>query len=336
MPALMQQGDHAAELVDDCLGAAGTRFGGRVGGFGSEEGKRRVPPVVREASFGEEGLVALGVDRQQLNGGDAQVLQVGHGGGVGEASVGPAQGLRYSRHVLREALDVDLVDYRVFPGRTGLRDDRERGFDHDRARHVRRGVEGRAAHRVLRRVQLIVHVVRVHRRLQVHDAVHASTVGVQQELAGVEELSAVRVPRTVRTEAIARARAVSGDVAVPDARFRTQEGEARLSPSLVKDAHIHGGSTARDHRDVEAVARRVNAQARGQRVRFSDAPCGSVGRAGSLGHTIVPLPGERLIKPLRRGYSLLLSYGTTHMPVGLMGRKAYDEAHARLRSTYSG
>ena len=139
---LMQQGDHAAELVDDCLGAAGTRFGGRVGGFGSEEGERRVPPVVREASFGEEGFVALGVDRQQLNGGDTQVLQVGHGGGVGEASVGPAQGLGHSRHVLREALDVDLVDYRVFPGRTGLRDDRERGFDHDRARHVRRGVEG--------------------------------------------------------------------------------------------------------------------------------------------------------------------------------------------------
>ncbi len=34
---LMQQGDHAAELSHDCLGTAGTRFGGRVGGSGAKK-----------------------------------------------------------------------------------------------------------------------------------------------------------------------------------------------------------------------------------------------------------------------------------------------------------
>ncbi len=61
---------------------------------------------------------------------------------------------------------------------------------------------------------------------------------------------------------------------------------------------------------------------------------GGVGRAGSS-DAGVPLPGERLVKPLRRGgYNLLLSYGTTHMPV-IDGRKAYDEARA-TESIYSG
>ena len=37
---LVQERDHAAELVDDGLGAGCARLGGRVGGFGGEEGQR--------------------------------------------------------------------------------------------------------------------------------------------------------------------------------------------------------------------------------------------------------------------------------------------------------
>ncbi len=74
--------------------------------------------------------------------------------------------------------------------------------------------------------------------------------------------------------------------------------------------------------DVEGRHRWVNAQARGQQVRFSDAPCGSVGRVA---------PGSAV-----NGWSSryvvdsLPIIRDTLMPVGLMGRRGYDKARARL------
>ncbi len=77
----------------------------------------------------------------------------------------------------------------------------------------------------------------------------------------------------------------------------------------------------------QAVTRWVNAQARGQQVDFSGAHL--VGRGTSrIARTWYCLfTGERLVKPLRREYSLSY-HGTTHMPVRIDRRKAYDEAHA--------
>ena len=134
-----------------------------------------------------------------------------------QARVGAAQRLGNAGHVLGEALDVDLVNHGRFPRRLGLGDDRERGLDHDRARHVGSGIDGGAMHRVFRRVQILVHAVRVDAGLHVDDAVEASTVGVEQELVGVKELAAVGVPRAVCAETVSRARAVARDVAVPHA-----------------------------------------------------------------------------------------------------------------------
>ena len=118
-------------------------------------------------------------------------------------------------------------------------------------------------HRVFRRVQILVHAVCVDAGLHVHESVHAAPVGVQQEFVGVKELAAVRVPGAVRAESIACARTVARNVSVPHAGLRTQQSEARLSPGLVEDAHVHPRGVARDHRDVEPVARRVDAQAGG-------------------------------------------------------------------------
>ena len=61
---LVQERYHTAELVDDRLSAALARGLGGVGGLGGEKGEGRVAPVVRQASFGEEGLVALGMNGQ--------------------------------------------------------------------------------------------------------------------------------------------------------------------------------------------------------------------------------------------------------------------------------
>ena len=217
---LMQERNHAPELVDDRLGAALARGLGRVGGFGGEEGEGRVPPVVRQAAFGEERLVALGVHGQQLDGGDSQIFQVGHRGRVSQARVGAAQLWGHPGHVLCETLDVDLVDDGGLPRDVRLRRDREGRLHDDRARHIRRGVKGGAAQRVLRGVEVLIHTVRVDPRLHVHDTVHASTVGVEEELMRVVELAAVRIPSAVHAETVVGARTVSGDVTVPDASLR--------------------------------------------------------------------------------------------------------------------
>ena len=295
--SLVQEGDHASELVNDRLGAAFARGLGRVGGLGGEEGEGGVSPVVRQASFSEEGLVALSVDGEQLDGGDAQVLQVGHGGRVGQTRVGTAQLRGHAGHVLREALDVDLVDDGRFPRNAGLGGDREGRLDDHRARHVRRRVDGGAAQGVLGGVQLVVDAVRVDRRLHVHDAVDTTAVGIEEELMRVVELTPVRVPRAVHAETVAGARTVSGDVTMPDTRLRTEQGEAGLSPGLVEDAHVHAGGGPGDHGDIETVARRENPQTGGNGIRFGDAHGGDAGRAGTLGHIKVPLSESLLAAP---------------------------------------
>ena len=294
---LVQERDHAAEFVDDRLGAAFARGLGGVGGLGGEEGEGGVSPVVRQASFGEEGLVALRVDGQELDGGDAQVLQVGHGCRVSQARVGAAQLLGYAGHVLREALDVDLVDDGGLPRRVRLRRDREGGLHNDRARHIRRGVEGGATQGVLGGVEVLIHGVRVDRRLHVHHAVEASAVGVEEKLVRVIELAAVRIPGAVHAETVASARTVSGDVSMPDAGLRAEQCEAGLRPGLVEDAHVHAGGGPGDHGDIETVARRENPQTGGNGIRFGDAHGGDAGRAGTLGHITVPLSYSLLAAP---------------------------------------
>ena len=293
----MQERNHAPELVDDCLGAALARGVGRVGGFGGEEGEGRVPPVVRQAAFGEERLVALGVHGQQLDGGDSQILQVGHRGRVSQARVGAAQLRRHAGHVLREALDVDLVDDGGLPRNVRLRRDREGGLHDDRARHIRRGVEGGATQGVLGGVEVLIHGVRVDRRLHVHHAVEASAVGVEEELMRVVELTPVRVPGAVRAETVAGARTVSGDVTMPDTGLRAEQCEAGLSPGLVEDTHVYAGDGPGDHGDIEPVARRENPQTGRNGIRLGDAHGGDAGRAGTLGHKNVPLSYSLLAAP---------------------------------------
>ena len=294
---LVQEGDHAAELVDDGLGAGCARLGGRVRGFGGEEGQRRVAPVVRQAALGEERFVALGVHGEQLDRCDAQVLQIRYRGRVSQARVGAAQLWGYAGHVLGEALDVDLVDHGRFPRRLGLGDDRERGLDHDRARHVGSGIDGGATHRVFRRVQILVHAVRVDAGLHVDDAVDTPAVGVEEELVRVVELATVRIPGAVNAEAVAGPRAKARDVTVPDAGMGADQTVACLSPGLVENAHIHAGRAPRDHGHIEPVARTENSQAGGDGVRFGDAHGGDAGRAGALGHKRMPLSDELLTAP---------------------------------------
>ena len=222
---------------------------------------------------------------------------------MGEAGVGAAQARGHTRHVLGKALDVNLVDdgglpRRVRPGCNG-----KGRVNDNRARHVRGGIEGRAAHRILRRVQLLVHAVGVHRGPQINSAFDAPPVGVKQELVGVEELAAVGVPGAVDAEAVAGARAKSGNVAVPHARARTHQGVTCLRPLLVEDAHVHSVSVPGYHGNVKPIPGRVHADTCRGRVGRGDPHGWDAGRARTLGHRREPLPDERPTVPRRRTQS---------------------------------
>ena len=111
MPGLVQRLHHLLELAHDL--AAGP--GARVGGLGGEEGHRLVAPEVAQRLAGEQvaaRVVALLElrDRHQLDGGDAQLLEVRDL--LDDAAEGA--GVRDTRaRVTGEAADVDLVDHRV-------------------------------------------------------------------------------------------------------------------------------------------------------------------------------------------------------------------------------
>ena len=216
---------------------------------------------------------------------------------MSQSRVGATQLRGHAGHVLREALDVDLVDDRRLPRRMWLGFDREGGLHDDRTRHVGSGVNGGAAQRVLGGVEILVDAVRVDARLHIDDAVDAPAVGVEKELVRVVELATVRIPRTMNAEAVAGPRAKARDVAVPDAGMRADQGVACLSPGLVENAHIHAGRAPRDHGHIEPVARTENSQAGGDGVRFGDAHGGDARRGGALGHKRVPLSDELLTAP---------------------------------------
>ncbi len=108
---LVQGLHHLLELAHDLAAGPGTR----VRGLGGEEGHRLVAPEVAQRLAGEQvaaRVVALLElrDRHQLDGGDAQLLEVRDL--LDDAAEGA--GVRDSRaRVTREAADVDLVDHGV-------------------------------------------------------------------------------------------------------------------------------------------------------------------------------------------------------------------------------
>ena len=109
----VQGADHRLEL-DELLVGIGR---GEIARVGREEAQRVVAPVVDAALLDQEPLIDVVVNRQELDGRDAQVRQVLDRRLAGQAGIGAPQLLRHAGHELGEALDVQLVDDRLFPGR---------------------------------------------------------------------------------------------------------------------------------------------------------------------------------------------------------------------------
>ena len=262
---LVKHGDHAAYLVQDRLRAGCARRGRGVGGLGREVAQRGVTPVVGQVPLGQERLGHRGVDRQQLDRGDPQALEVLDRHRVRQARVGAAQLLGHARQLVGQALDVGLVDDGAFAG-------------HARARHHREGVTGdHADDRVTGRVQVggsprlcrgdqvVGDLVGVDGRAQVHLSVQGAGIGVQQQLAGVVEQPLVRVPRPVGAVAVTLSGADAGDVGAPGA----PQGPVHPDPGLLRhgavvshgqQAQVHGCGVGGVDREVRAVTAESDAQ----------------------------------------------------------------------------
>ena len=170
-----------------------------------EEADRVVAPVVRQAALDEVVVLHELVHRHQLDGGDAELLQVLDHHRVGERGVGAADLLGDVRVGHGEALDVRLVDDRLVVGRARVAVvlPVEERVDHDRLHHVRGAVELVALVRVLE-------VVAEQRLVPVGRALDRLGVGVEQQLGGVAPLPLRRVVGPVHAEAVALARARPG------------------------------------------------------------------------------------------------------------------------------
>ena len=88
---------------------------GGVALLGRKEAQRVVAPVVPEAVLEQVALVEEGMDRQQLDRGDAELVQMLDHGRRGEPAKGAAQLGRHVLALLGQAFDVRLVDDGVFP-----------------------------------------------------------------------------------------------------------------------------------------------------------------------------------------------------------------------------
>jgi hypothetical protein len=130
----VQPAHHLLELAD--LLAVVARV--RVAAGGREEVDGAVAPVVAQPLLDQEVLVDDLVDRQQLDGGDAERLQVLDDRGVANGGVGAADLLRHLGVEHREPLDVRLVDDRLVPGDAwaAVALPVERGVDHHALRHA--------------------------------------------------------------------------------------------------------------------------------------------------------------------------------------------------------
>jgi len=202
-------------------------------GVGSEEPEGVVAPVVAQAALEQMRVVDELVDGHQLDGRDAQLLQVPDHRRLGEAGVGAAHLVGDLRMQLGQALHVGLVDQAlvVGDGQAAVARPVEEGVDHDAEHHVLRGVLVVAG-------VLVAEVVAEQGRVPLDRAVGRLRVRVEQQLVRVAAQTRARIVRPVHPVPVALARVDLGQVAVPHVRVHLGELDAGLDPILVEQAQL--------------------------------------------------------------------------------------------------
>lgn len=249
MPAFVQRVHHALELAD----LLSRRTGGGVGRVRREVADRVVAPVVLEALAQQMVLVRELVDRQQLDGRDAQLHQVLDRRRMRQPGVRAPQLLGDARVQPREAPHMHLVDHRVRPRR--LRAVVVRPVvvivDHDTLRDERRRVPV-VAHGVRHVLLGPVPNVPVHLRRETEVAVHRAGVRVQEQLRRVPATAGPRIPAALHPVAVALTGHHARHEAVPDLMGQLGQPGPRLLARLVEQAELDRLRPARPQREVGA------------------------------------------------------------------------------------
>ena len=228
--------DHALELAHLLAADAGRR----VARVRRQVADRGVAPVVGEPAVGQEGLVGDVVDRQQLDGGHAERLEVLDRGLGGQAGVGAAQVLAHAGVAHGEPLDVRLVDHRLV----------HRGVRRPVVLPVEAVVDDHRLGDRGRRVLVVALEVGVVAGVGIRDvgqdvaavpahlALDRLGVRVDQQLVRVEAVAGARVVRAVDAVAVALAGADAGQVDVPVERGALGELDALLGVVVVEQAQL--------------------------------------------------------------------------------------------------
>ena len=227
---------------------------GRVVRVRCEEADGVVAPVVRQPLVLQGRVVDELVHGHELEGGDAQALQVLDDRRVTHAGVRAALVFRDVGVGLGEALDVRFVDDGL-----AVRDARgtvalpvEERVDHHALDHVR----GRVL--VVGRVG-VTERVREQRLVPVDVATGGLGVGVEQQLGRVAARAGRGVVRAVDAEPVELSGADVRQVGVPDVGVDLDERDALLGAVVVEEAELHAFGHLAEDREVRptAVVRRA-------------------------------------------------------------------------------
>ena len=208
-----------------------------VARLGREEGEGVVAPVVRQAALDEVPVLREGLDRHELDRGDAEPLEIGDHGRRRDRREGSPDVFSKEGVAHGQSADMRLVDDGPRPGVAGMAG----GDQRHRVEDARLRDEWRAVALVLDEIGVVARADRVAVQRIVPDelADELAAIGIEQELAVVEAMSLARRPRPGDAPAIDLAPADAGKVAVPDAvRAFAQAGSAR-SPAAPCASNRH-------------------------------------------------------------------------------------------------
>jgi hypothetical protein len=204
-----------------------------VGVVRGEEADGVVAPVVGQAPLGQHVVADVLVHRHELDGGDAEGLQVLDDGRVRQAQVRAALLPGQVRVQPGQAPDVGLVDHALVVGhpRRPVPGPVEERVDHHAPGDERRRVVGVAAAGP-------AELVGVHRRVPGHLALDRLGVRVQQQLGRVAAHPGARVVGAVHPVPVALPRPGAGQVAVPDIPVHLAQVHPGLGAVVVEQAEL--------------------------------------------------------------------------------------------------
>ena len=200
--------------------------------------------------------------REQLDRGDAEVLEVGDHRRRGEPGIGAAQLRGQVWMTGGEPLDVQLVDHRVVERGVGAAvvAPGKGAVDDDPLGHAP-GVVVLVPHQVIAASQRIAE----DRSIPVDTAGQRPRVRVDEELGPVEAMPGLRLPRAIDPIAIALAGTDARQIAMPDVgRHLAQRHALLVLPGFVEQAQLDPGRVLAEQREVrsDAVPRRAEREPR--------------------------------------------------------------------------